>query len=405
MDARIGALRGEKMKKILLVIAILFCFLQASFAQSPELKNMMPNSWKKLNRLSEQEEKSFIADKNVQEEIIKIRRRMDFDLKSPKEDIRVYQETVNNIIFYRLLYCNIDFNEFLKLDCSDKEIDNKYENDYLKSSVMQFLFIKDKKTVKCIFDDDYFRYRKFFASNGNHESDGGYFFEYSDFMIKALNKKEIGFFRTIVTRYFEFDQSKKDVIKITYPKYKNQLAAANKSDFVKVKASNNMPKLFADGNFIMIEASACLFDPKCPLKYSIQNAFDGNPATSYVENTEDDLMRIKVSAEGVFDKIRLINGYVKNNELYYSNNRIKSVSSEFDSKSGDIIEWGQKLTEKNERFPVQDGIMINQIVNYFTNGYFFVSDIYKGKLYNDTCLAELDFCRKNGNWFFGDIDE
>lgn len=371
------------MKKILLVIAILFCFLQASFAQSPELKNMMPNSWEKLNRLSEQEEKSFIADKNVQEEIIKIRRRMDFDLKSPKEDIRVYQETVNNIIFYRFLYCNIDFNEFLKLDCSDKEIDNKYKNDYLKSSVMQFLFIKDKKTVKCIFDDDYFRYRKFFASNGNHERDGGYFFEYSDFMIKALNKKEIEFFRTIVTRYFEFDQSKKDVIKITYPKYKNQLAAANKSDFVKVKASNNMPKLFADGNFIMIEASACLFDPKCPLKYSIQNAFDGNPETSYVENTEDDLMRIELPVDGGdVSEIALINGYATNEKLYFSNNRIKKLG-------------------KARVF--QDGILSYQIIPCFGN-YLEFTDIYKGERYNDTCIAEINL-RVNKKWFFGDIDE
>ena len=98
------------------------------------------------------------------------------------------------------------------------------------------------------------------------------------------------------------------------------------------------------------------------LKYSIQNAFDGNPATSYVENTEDDLIRIAISAEGVFDKVRLINGYAKNKELYYSNNRIKTVSSEFDSESEDMVEWGQKLTDKNERFPVQDGILTNQIV-------------------------------------------
>lgn len=371
------------MKKILLVIAILFCFLQASFAQSPELKNMIPNSWEKLNRLSEQEEKSFIADKNVQEEIIKIRKRMDFDLKSPKEDIRVYQETVNNIIFYRLLYCNIDFNEFLKLDCSDKEIDKEYENDYLKSSVMQFLFIKDKKTVKCIFDDDYFRYRKFFASNGNHESDGGYFFEYCDFMIKPLNKKEIAFFRTIVTKYFEFDQSKKCVIKITYPKYKNQLAAANNCCFVKVKVSNNMQKLFEGGKWSMIEASNCLFDPKCPLKYSIQNAFDGNPETSYVENTEDDLMLIELPVDGGdVSEIALINGYATNEKLYFSNNRIKKLG-------------------KARVF--QDGILSYQIIPCFGN-YLEFTDIYKGERYNDTCIAEINL-RVNKKWFYGDIDE
>ena len=397
------------MKKRAPIIGSLLLFANALFAQSPELKNMMPNSWEKLNRLSEQEEKSFIADKNVQEEIIKIRKRMDFDLKSPKEDIRVYQETVNNIIFYRLLYCNIDFNEFLKLDCSDKEIDNKYENDYLKSSVMQFLFIKDKKTVKCIFDDDYFRYRKFFASNGNHESDGGYFFEYSDFMIKALNKKEIGFFRTIVTRYFEFDQSKKDVIKITYPKYKNQLAAANKSDFVKVKASNNISKLFADGDFIMIEASACLFDPKCPLKYSIQNAFDGNPETSYVENTEDDLMRIFFMGFGKECQneiqIGIINGYALNERLYKSNNRIKKLNvvgyKINDTKTELVKKEPIELLLKDNVLRTQK--MFIDFDNRIGPIFFQVEESFQGDKYLDTCIAEFNISGNGKVWLFGDI--
>lgn len=41
------------MKKYIITAMILFCGT-ALFAQAPELKNMMPNSWQKLTRLSEQ---------------------------------------------------------------------------------------------------------------------------------------------------------------------------------------------------------------------------------------------------------------------------------------------------------------------------------------------------------------
>ena len=47
------------MKKYIITAMILFLGT-ALFAQAPELKNMIPNSWQKLTRLSEQEEKEFL---------------------------------------------------------------------------------------------------------------------------------------------------------------------------------------------------------------------------------------------------------------------------------------------------------------------------------------------------------
>ena len=52
------------MKKLLTTI-ILLTIIATLHAEAPELKNMMPNSWQKLTRLSEEEEKEFLAkDKN-----------------------------------------------------------------------------------------------------------------------------------------------------------------------------------------------------------------------------------------------------------------------------------------------------------------------------------------------------
>lgn len=59
------------MKKYIITAMILFCGT-ALFAEAPELKNMMPNSWQKLTRLSEQEEKEFFEKDEVQEAILSI---------------------------------------------------------------------------------------------------------------------------------------------------------------------------------------------------------------------------------------------------------------------------------------------------------------------------------------------
>lgn len=92
---------------------------------------------------------------------------------------------------------------------------------------------------------------------------------------------------------------------------------------------------------IYIDCSKPLIDEKDTFKYTIQNAFDKNPATSYVEDTEDDLFDINFifakefflrnysvksgEAENIIG-ILIINGYAENNNLYLFNNRIKELT-------------------------------------------------------------------------------
>jgi hypothetical protein len=142
-----------------------------------------------------------------------------------------------------------------------------------------------------------------------------------------------------------------------------------------------------DAPMIRIESSSCLIDPDIPLRYSLQNAFDGDPATSYVENTEDDLMQIWVYIKSD-DLIRcaIINGYAQNMTLYKNNNRIKSL-------------WVDNYTTE-----LHDNILSYQFLN---NAYkcLYISDIFKGAKYNDTCLAEYNVYIRETGWLFGDIDE
>lgn len=135
-------------------------------------------------------------------------------------------------------------------------------------------------------------------------------------------------------------------------------------------------------NKIKIDASAFLWDLKNPLKYGLQNAFDGNPATSFVENTDDDLMNIDIWLGKSTDKAAIINGYAKNTALYESNNRIKGVSNSFE---------------------LSDNVLGYQFVPCRSSNIIFTS-FYKGKKYGDTCLAEINFLL-DGEWLFSDIDE
>lgn len=138
---------------------------------------------------------------------------------------------------------------------------------------------------------------------------------------------------------------------------------------------------------ININYSYPLIDKVRPFKYTIQNAFDGNPATSYVEDTEDDTIKISLYSKNLNSnciKMKIINGYAQNERLYKNNNRIKVIDS---------------LSEKSAAVILKDENLEPQIVNWIDYG-FYVKELCKGTKYNDTCVAELDFQSENGNWIF-----
>ena len=82
---------------------------------------------------------------------------------------------------------------------------------------------------------------------------------------------------------------------------------------------------------VSIEASQPLIDSGRPFMYTVNNAFDGNAGTAYVENTEDDLLKIHIGWENsdftgnAVNALKITNGYAKSKELYYANSRIKCI--------------------------------------------------------------------------------
>lgn len=366
------------MKKLLSIITVLFCILQISYTEAPELKNMMPNSWQKLTRLSGAEEKDFFQKAEVKSAIQSIDD--SFFTKTKVEDkyYQVFTETNCGIQFFRFLISDSPLEESYTREYKNKTLTEeeciKMQGE--KECIWQIVFLKNKKNeLQKILIRPYAQY---WVSQGEWEG-----YEFNDLMIKPLNKNEIVFFITEISVAFTADREKmkQNIVPINYHTCKNQIDASNNIDFSKYKIKENILSAWSKDR-INIQASHCLFDSKCPLKYSIQNAFDGNPATSYVENTEDDLMKIDIWLGKSVDKMAIINGYAQSPELYKFNNRVKQIDNYFNLKD-DCLSY---------QFIPCRGTNIE------------LTSIYLGSKYNDTCIAEINYLYKN-KWLFGEINE
>lgn len=136
-----------------------------------------------------------------------------------------------------------------------------------------------------------------------------------------------------------------------------------------------------------------LYDKNDPLRYGLFNAFDGDPSTSFVEDSEDNLLYIQVSDAdevafpGGFSEFKIINGYAQNEDLYKKNNRPKLIKTGVRERFADSV----FLEETSVICQLADGTLDWQKFKFHIDQYFLVKDIYKGTRYSDTCIAELDF--------------
>ena len=165
--------------------------------------------------------------------------------------------------------------------------------------------------------------------------------------------------------------------------------------------------------FVEITASQPLVDSKRPFMYTIQNAFDGNPATAYVENTEDDLFEIQFSfylskKYVTVTSFMLINGYAASEKLYKSNNRIKkfyfpSYRIDSNNENKEVLRDKFWKTYKNlylRDSPIPFTLEIPRL--RFSSFTFKVSELASGDKYNDSCLAEFNINTLEYSSLFGD---
>lgn len=370
------------MKKLL---TVLFLITSATmlYAEAPELKNMMPNSWQRVTRLSEQEEAEFLSKVDLREYF----REDDYAyykqgsvlLGKEKVYTRIYREKCNSLEIYRVLSSEVPVEEALQITITDGVYTDEEKELFLKRpAITEIDFLKDGNIYKYIASIEYG------AVYGTYQ---GFVYNYENIMYRARNPEDVGVFITenVCIRFNVRDNNE-----FVFERCKNQIMGNSTRCiyYNNVKDLVEWDKNEREYNKIWIKAGAFLVDDmECPIKYSIQNAFDGNPATSYVENIEKDMVKILFYPGYVPDKLAIINGYAQNNSLYKSNNRIKTITD----NSG------------LSTFELKDDCLDYQYVPW-SKSYFVSTDIYKGERYNDTCTAELNFLCNN-SWLFGDLNE
>lgn len=162
----------------------------------------------------------------------------------------------------------------------------------------------------------------------------------------------------------------------------------------------NIYKFDRYNNKIEINSTRPLIDVRRPFMYTIQNAFDGNPATAYVEDTDNNLLFISVYKEECKNirKIRIINGYSSNRSIYMNNNRVKKISDYYmDSEDN----WSDRRIYSDKNLTIKDDFLNTQILEWGKST-FAVEELYLGEKYNDTCISELDFYDSTYDWIFGE---
>ncbi|NPV02354.1 MAG: hypothetical protein HPY53_13350 [Brevinematales bacterium] len=148
-----------------------------------------------------------------------------------------------------------------------------------------------------------------------------------------------------------------------------------------------------------------------PLKYSPYNLFDKNKNTALALNTKniDYEDTIKNNYFIVFftqpidiDKICILNGYQKSDNLFYENERVKKLQISFYNSDFKIIQ----IISNISIYDIKDNqkIIFPQKINTSLM-LFEVTEHYSGIKYQDLCISEIELWDGNEKYEIGNLEE
>lgn len=301
---------------------------------------------------------------------------------------RLYKQEVCGKIFYRLLGS--------KEKLSDEYILNWRNPDVYSNFYRVQLFMEEGDYIIAILEPCVMNFDWTAWEHGTQK-------EYNMIEIIQRNNKLKGFLYNRLVDVIDHHTRIEESHRIT-EEYKNTANYFLFDDIIKNATEKcGMVKYVKDYSKIIktkIRTDQPLVDDKRPFMYTVNNIFDGNHETAYVENTKDDLLFITVYNERYenISKIKLVNGYSSNYELYNDNSRVKAIGDYYinsESLNNEKDFYSDKSVE------VRDLYRDPQILEW-NDSIFAVTEIYKGKKYRDTCISELDFYDDVYGWFFGD---
>ncbi len=144
-------------------------------------------------------------------------------------------------------------------------------------------------------------------------------------------------------------------------------------------------------------------------KYTVKNLTDGDPSTAWVEGKKgsgineyikfycppppEDTDMINIYSAYKIDSLGIINGYAKNESVFYNNNRVKKIRIEYKNdifreenpynmKPPEIYEYILKDTMDMQYLAFPEPIYMSSIK-------ISILEVYKGSKWDDTCISEL----------------
>jgi len=320
----------------------------------PELlRNVMPNSWRRLERLTEVEEQAFIIE-NINALL---------EMERPLRNVgrhnyfSIYRHQVGIDIFYRVL------------------ITENSNPDFMSHSIQFHQFLV---------------YRNEILTDGRYNAtdtatQSGFIGYFTSIDIITGGERANGVLVTEL-RLWVYGSPVDMSNWIEYvSRRNNQISGGNESSLYLMDD-------LRDGirSPIRITASDCLVDPVIPLRHSLQNAFDGNPETAFVANAEDGLMNISIATRDLpVRRIAIINGCAKGMTSYKDNNRLRTISTSFNRERRDIVLYDDTLSWQK----------IDNATAWFS-----VREIFPGYNYDNTLVAGFNVFIENQGWLFGGID-
>lgn len=281
------------------------------------------------------------------------------------EFYKIYKEPYENGTVYRMLCYDYDggFCRWAK---------DEYSRDqgcYL-DGLYQFVFVKSGKATKCLGAYPVYEY---YGDGGMDANIERHIYENFSVIAKDKNISALLLTKTVDSEVDFFMEERREVTK----KSEGFWLYFDKDFMAKFPKSMDFEKT---NQAIRIEATFPLIDNARPFMYTLQNAFDGNEKTAFVEDTKDNLLAVKITQPNkepfTCKSIRIVNGYASSNSAYKANNRIRGIES-----------------EKGDSFFCKDDTLSYQ-ESEWSSSQVIVKSFYKGDKYSDTCLAEIDFLIK-----------
>lgn len=381
------------MKKYLTILAFVFltinCFSQ-NYYETPYVGKRS-----KLTKLTIEEENKFVKENSI-------KRIYEVPKHGEKDHYGFFTEEENDMLFWLDIYAELAaiYREEIPDEKGNKKL-TVYRAMYdFKESTRLNLDENDRTERKCLgqiiyvpVNGKYVQYEKqiYFGTEFFRNRMSGTGVEANNVQFRICGDNVFAFYTRLSLEHWSrgYDEDT----------FQSGIEKINSNIICRTKLSNIIEK----SQICEVKADFPLIDKNNPFKYSVQNAFDGDLATSYVEDTENDLFRIEFLhynyksnfVNDCFTKFKVINGYASTSDLYFNNNRIKEFIVENENENGDI--------EILSRFNCKDNTMDYQFFNLKPSLFYFgltVNKIYKGLKYNDTALAEIDFYGEKNGWFF-----